>query len=96
VGGHPRLAVGSALAVVALAVLAVLMPWQGVGRRPGSGSSVPTASVSPTAPAMGDEPQQVMVQSVETADPASSVMVFTNPQTDVTVVWVFGLERTGI
>jgi hypothetical protein len=37
----------------------------------------------------------VVVQSVETADPQSSVMIFTNPDSDVTVVWVFGLEATG-
>jgi len=35
-----------------------------------------------------------VVQSVETADPQSSVMVYTNPDSDVTVVWVFGLENT--
>jgi hypothetical protein len=35
-----------------------------------------------------------MVHSVETADPESSVMVYTNPESDMTVVWVFGLERT--
>jgi anti-sigma factor RsiW len=87
--GGPRFVLGSALAAATLAVVAILAPWQGVERHvPAgtSGSGVQVASLA--APDM-------MVQSVETADPQSSVMVYTNPESDVTVVWVFGLERTG-
>jgi hypothetical protein len=33
------------------------------------------------------------VPSVETVQPNSSVMVFSTPDSDVTMIWVFGLER---
>jgi hypothetical protein len=87
--GVRRLAFGSALAAVALAVV-VLAPWQ----RP-----EPLAPVTPVAPVVTQvvpppQDSDVVVQSVETADPQSSVMVFSNPDAEVTVVWVFGLERT--
>jgi anti-sigma factor RsiW len=39
-------------------------------------------------------PREVIVQSVESADPNSSVMVFSHPETELTVVWVFGLDRS--
>ena len=84
-----RLAFGSALAAAALAVVAVLAPWQGLERHP-------SPAVVASAPTVGGAIQQVVVQSVEAADPQSSVMVYTNPESDMTVVWVFGLERTDI
>jgi anti-sigma factor RsiW len=86
--GDRRLALGSALAAAALA-LVVLAPW----RQP-----VPVVSERANPPVVALQPQEatVVVQSVETADPQSSVMVFSNDDADVTVVWVFGLERTEI
>jgi hypothetical protein len=91
--GSPRLAVGSALVAGALAVLAVLAPWEPVVMPPGppasQSSSLASRSVGLEAPFPG-----VVVQSVEAVDPQSSVMVFTKPESDMTVVWVFGLPRT--
>jgi hypothetical protein len=46
----------------------------------------------PSVATAADPP--LVVQAVETADPDSSVMVFTREEPDVTVVWVFGLQRT--
>jgi anti-sigma factor RsiW len=97
--GRPwQLAFGSTLAAVALGILAVLAPWQPAperpGQRPAAPGQTPVASTVP-APEPG-KPLPVVVQSVETADPQSSVMVFTNPESDVTVVWVFGLQHTDI
>lgn len=83
--GARRFALGSALAAVALAVIAIVAPWQREPIRPDG----PREALAPT-------PANVVVQSVETADPQSSVMVYTNPESEVTVVWVFGLEPTGI
>lgn len=95
VAGHPRLALGSALAAAALAILAVVAPWQRV-EPPTRVPVVQAPAVAPSASGEGASIQQVLVQSVETADPQSSVMVFTNPESEVTVVWVFGLPRTEI
>jgi anti-sigma factor RsiW len=83
--GPWRLAFGSGLAA-ALAVVLVLAPWQREPDRPDD-----PRVAGPGGPAT----RAVVVQSVETADPQSSVMIFTNPDSDVTVVWVFGLEATG-
>jgi hypothetical protein len=60
----------------------VLAPWQ---------------QPTPITPAVTvlPSPPTVVVQSVETEDPDSSVIVFSNPDAE-TVVWVFGLERTEI
>jgi anti-sigma factor RsiW len=86
--GDRRLAFGSALAAVALALaVTVLAPW----RQP-----EPTAPAPAPVAVAPPQDASVVVQSVETADPQSSVMVFSNPDADVTVVWVFGLERTEI
>jgi anti-sigma factor RsiW len=89
---RPRLALGSALAAAALAVLAVVAPWQRLEHHGPLTASAPT--VAGGVPAAGPAPTYAVVQSVETADPQSSVMVYTNPESDVTVVWVFGLENT--
>jgi anti-sigma factor RsiW len=91
--GPWRFAIGSALAV-ALALLVVVAPWQRQpdlpeGPRvaaPGLPAEVPRGGL-PVTPA-------AVVESVETGDPQSSVMVFTNPDAEMTVVWVFGLEAT--
>ena len=92
VTGHPRLAFGSSVGAVALAVLAVAAPWQRVGERP----AVPAPTVLASGSVASAPIEQIVVQSVETGDPQSSVMVFTQPESDFTVVWVFGLERTPI
>lgn len=82
----PRLAFASTLAAVALAVVAILAPWQREEPIRPDGAPAPEAMAPGAA--------KVVVQSVETADPQSSVMVFNNPDSDMTVVWVFGLEDT--
>jgi anti-sigma factor RsiW len=100
--GHPSLAFGSTVAVAAIALLAVFGPWQSI--RPGETPRIaeaPRATSGPVTPAPGTgavvpaSHPGVVVQSVETA-PDSSAMVFSNPDADVTVVWVFGLEATEI
>jgi anti-sigma factor RsiW len=88
--GHRGLALGSAVAVAAVAVIAVVAPWQG----PPPPALAPPVAVAPPGPEAART--AVVVQSVETADPESSVMVFSDPDEDMTIVWVFGLERTEI
>lgn len=98
---HPSLAFGSAVAVAAVALLAVFGTWQSAPvREPPRIAEAPGPSVrAPLPPAPGSvipaSFPPVVVHSVETA-PDSSAMVFTNPDADVTVVWVFGLEGTEI
>ena len=97
VTAQPRLVFGSALAAAALAGLAVLAPWQRLEQQAPVATSIPgVESALPPGggPTAGTPPAYAVVQSVETADPQSSVMVYTNPESDVTVVWVFGLENT--
>ena len=89
---RPRLALAPALAAGALAVLAVVAPWQRAPQqsaRPGvvAGGLETTG----TQPAGLD---QVVIQSIETEDPDLPVMVFASPESDVTVLWVFGLPQT--
>jgi len=95
---RPRLAFGAAFAAAALAVIAVLAPWQRLEQHGPDTASAPMVATSlPAGGGMstgGPAPAYAVVQSVETADPQSSVMVYTNPESDVTVVWVFGLENT--
>jgi len=100
--GTPRWALGSALAVAALAWLAVLAPWQAPEKPATTATPAGTATpavvargVSPAEPMASRPVQPVVVQAVETADPQSSAMVFSNEDAD-TVVWVFGLTRTEI
>jgi anti-sigma factor RsiW len=94
VKARPRLALAPALAACALAVLAVVAPWQ------------PRATHEPvTSPALTGDSEtshlqaaaldQVVIQSIETDDPDAPVMVYASPESDVTVLWVFGLPRTG-
>lgn len=37
----------------------------------------------------------VVVNAVETAQPEGNLMVFTNPEDEMTVIWVFGLDQPG-
>jgi hypothetical protein len=87
-----RLGLAPALAAGALAAVAVMAPWQ---RAPQHAPAPPAsgAGVAVTQPASLD---QVVIQSVETEDPDLPVMVYASPESDVTVLWVFGLERTGV
>ena len=89
---RPRLGLAPALAAGALAVLAVVAPWQHAPQQTPSPASVAggpeTASVQPAAL------DQVVIQSIETEDPDIPVMVYASPESDVTVLWVFGLPRT--
>jgi anti-sigma factor RsiW len=100
---QPWLAAGSALAAAGLAAVAVLAPWQ--APVPGVRSSAPVASLTTAAPVgpfagvtippmSAVAPPHTVVHAVETTDPQSSAMVFDNPDSDMTVVWVFGLEPT--
>ena len=94
-GERHRLVLAPALAAVALAVLAVLAPWQRAPRAP----SLPGAPTGPAPVTVALDPaalDHVVIQSIETADPETPVMVYSSPDSDVTVLWVFGLERTGV
>lgn len=78
---HPRLALGTAVGM-ALTLLALLAPWtseRAIAPR--------LEQAVPVAEAMG-------VQSVEASEPGASVMVFTNADQQLNVIWVFGLDRT--
>jgi hypothetical protein len=89
---RPRLGLAPALAAAALAVLAVVAPWQ----RPPQQTPSP-ASVAGGLETAGVQPaglDQVVIQSIETEDPDLPVMVYASPESDVTVLWVFGLPRT--
>jgi len=93
--GRPRLAFGSAVAVAALGALAVLAPWQDAVQPPAAPpASVAAPGGATPGPAEAPALAQVLIQSAETDDPQSSVMVFDSPDSDVTVLWVFGLPRT--
>src|SRR5262249_51309008 len=89
---RPRLGMAPALAAGALAVLAVVAPWA-----PRHESPAPTAVAGRQEPATVQTASldQVVIQSIETEDPDVPVMVYASPESDVTVLWVFGLERTG-
>ena len=91
---RPRLGLAPALAAGALAVLAVVAPWAPPHESPAPGGTVgvETASVQPT----GLDQDQVVIQSIETEDPDVPVMVYASPESDMTVLWVFGLPRTGV
>ena len=90
---RPRVALTPALAVAALAVVAVLAPWQRAPQLPAPVSVTGGSGVATVQPAALDE---VVIQSIETADPDAPVMVYSSPESDVTVLWVFGLEPTGV
>jgi anti-sigma factor RsiW len=91
---RPRLGLVPALAAGALAVLAMVAPWQRAPQQ--------TPTPSPTSVAGGLEIasiqpaalDQVVIQSISTEDPDVPVMVYASPESDVTVLWVFGLPQT--
>jgi anti-sigma factor RsiW len=90
---RPRLGFAPALAAGALAVLAVVAPW--APRHESPAPSV-TAGLEPAGvQTAGLDQDQVVIQSIETEDPDVPVMVYASPESDVTVLWVFGLPRTG-
>lgn len=89
---RPRLALAPALAAGALAVVAVVAPWQRAPQPP----APPPATGSGVATGQPAALDQVVIQSIETADPDVPVMIYSSPDSDVTVLWVFGLERTGV
>jgi anti-sigma factor RsiW len=90
---QPRLGIASALAAAALAVLAVVAPWQRAPEQ--APSPVPAAGGLEVASGQPAGLDQVVIQSIETDDPDVPVMVYASPESDVTVLWVFGLPRTG-
>jgi anti-sigma factor RsiW len=89
---RPRLGLAPALAATALAVLAMVAPWQ----RAPQHAPVPTqvAGGLETAGNQQAALDQVVIQSIETDDPDLPVMVYASPESDMTVLWVFGLPRT--
>jgi anti-sigma factor RsiW len=90
VRARPRLGLVPALAAAALAVLAVVAPWQ----RPPQHAPAPVASGLESPGVQQAALDQVVIQSIETEDPDLPVMVYASPESDVTVLWVFGLPRT--
>lgn len=88
-----RLILAPALAAVAMAILAILAPW-----KDDLPVTPPRAVPGPSQPMVaGVEPavlDDVVVQSIETDNPDAPVMVYSSPDSDVTMLWVFGLERT--
>ena len=89
---RPTLGLAPALAAGALAVLAMVAPWQRAPQHQPSPTQVAGGLESPgTQQAALD---QVVIQSIETEDPDLPVMVYASPESDVTVLWVFGLPRT--
>jgi anti-sigma factor RsiW len=89
---RPRLGLAPALAAAALAVLSVVAPWQRVPQL--TPSPAPVAGGLETAGVQPAGLDQVVIQSIETEDPDIPVMVYASPESDVTVLWVFGLPRT--
>src|SRR5262245_50558091 len=90
---RPRRGLAPALAGVALAVLAVVTPWQ---QRATQQLSAPPVEVGGAPEIPGGSPvalNQVVIQSIETADPDVPVMVYESPESNVTVLWVFGLPQ---
>jgi anti-sigma factor RsiW len=86
---RPRLVFGAAAAAAAVGLVAILAPWPDTVQQPVSLAPVATPGATET-PVLA----HVLIQSVETNDPQSSVMVFDSPESDMTVLWVFGLPPT--
>lgn len=80
---RPPLAIGSAAVAVALLLLVL---WHGVDQV-GAPTKVALQSIEETA-------LSITVHSVESQSPGSSVMVYSNNEKNVTVIWVFGLDRS--
>lgn len=49
----------------------------------------------PREPPVVVHPPTVVVNSLETARPEGNLVVFTNPEDEMTVIWVFGLDQPG-
>jgi anti-sigma factor RsiW len=92
---RPRLGLAPALVAGALAVLAVVTPWKRVPQ-PLTPAPVPVAGALDTTGIQPAALDQVVIQSIETEDPDVPVMVYASPESDVTVLWVFGLPRTDV
>jgi hypothetical protein len=75
-------------------MLAVVAPWQRAPQQPSAPVQLASGPESPGA-APGAL-NQVVIQSIETADPDVPVMVYESPESNVTVLWVFGLPQTDI
>ena len=91
---RPRLGFAPALAAAALAVLAIVAPWQRAPHE--SPAPAPAVTGPELASSQPTGLDQVVIQSVETEDPDVPVMVYASPESDMTVLWVFGLPRTGV
>jgi anti-sigma factor RsiW len=91
VRARPSLGLAPALAVGVLAVLAVVAPWQPRPIRP---DPAPVAGRPELPGSQQAALDHVIIQSIETDDPDVPVMVYASPESDVTVLWVFGLPRT--
>ncbi len=89
---RPRLGLAPALAAAALAVLAMVAPWQRAPQHTPAPGLVASGLESPGVQQAALD--QVVIQSIETEDPDLPVMVYASPESDVTVLWVFGLPRT--
>ena len=93
---RPRLGLAPALAAGVLAVLAVVAPWQRAPEEPAMPSPAPVTGGLETAGIQPAALDQVVIHSIETEDPDVPVMVYASPESDVTVLWVFGLPRTDV
>jgi anti-sigma factor RsiW len=92
VRSRPRLGLAPALAAATLAVLAMVAPWQRAPQRKPELPSIAGVTETPGIPPAALD--QVVIQSIETEDPDLPVMVYASPDSDMTVLWVFGLPRT--
>jgi hypothetical protein len=91
VRARPHLGLAPAFGAALLALLAVMAPWQ---RAPQLRAPAMVASVPETAGIPPGALDHVVIQSIETDDPDVPVMVYASPDSDLTVLWVFGLPRT--
>jgi anti-sigma factor RsiW len=92
VRARPTLGLAPALAAATLAVLAMVAPWQRAPQQAPAPTPVASGLESPGVQQAALD--QVVIQSIETEDPDLPVMVYASPESDVTVLWVFGLPRT--
>ena len=68
----------------------MVAPWQRAPQQ----APAPVASGPESQGVQQAALDQVVIQSIETEDPDLPVMVYASPESDVTVLWVFGLPRT--
>jgi anti-sigma factor RsiW len=57
-------------------------------------ASVTLWQLAPWEPSGQATDDPIVVRSADTADPGATVMVYSTPERDLTVVWVFGLDRS--